>query len=218
MARLLIIEDDARLARGISELLEPDESVLTSGIIRARRYLEEESFDLILLDLNLPDGDGLAFCTRELSSYGIPVVMLTARDLDEDELAGLQAGADDYITKPFDPRILKARISKLLGRREKPVSLELFGKIGYDRASRIFTHEGTVLSLSATEHELLCLLVENAGRILLKEELLMRIWKDELVDENTLTVNISRLRAKVEEDPKKPEHLKTIRGMGYLWQ
>lgn len=218
--RILIIEDDAGLNRGISFALQQEgyETLTARGIKEGALLLAKEKPDAVLLDLNLPDGDGIDFC-RELRKHSdIPVLMLTARDLEVDELMGLQSGADDYITKPFSISVLKVRLANILSRKRKSSGDEdelVSGAIRLNpRGLRAFRGE-TELELSMTEFRLLQYFLEHKNQVLLKEQILQRIWDADgnYVEENTLSVNISRLRKKIGEN-----HIRTISGMGYLWE
>jgi DNA-binding response OmpR family regulator len=253
METILVIEDDEGLSRGICFSLEKEgyRIFAAAGLQQGKQLLRTNPVDLVLLDISLPDGDGYVFC-KELREYSdLPVIMLTARDLETDEMIGFEVGADDYITKPFSLSVLKARIAVHLRRsalnREgernklhKGVNARSTNEKSLNTRStneksmnalltsadlrmckdtcKVFKGEQE-LDLSVTEYKLLKLFLENRGRLLLKEQILEAIWDKEanFVDENTLPVNIRRLRMKVEEEPSKPRLIKTIHGMGYLW-
>jgi DNA-binding response OmpR family regulator len=183
---------------------------------------------LILLDLNLPDKDGLEFCSEIRKTSDIPIIMLTARDLETDEVIAFEAGADDYITKPFSLSVLKVRISAML-RRSVTGKEELHtnglqwltsGNIRLCKDNCKVYLEGVEIILSVTEYKLLKLFIEHKNQMLSKEQILGAIWDADanFVDENTLPVNIRRLRKKLEEDPSKPKRIKTVHGMGYRWE
>ncbi len=228
METILVIEDDEGLNRGICFSLEKEgyRVFAADGLHQGKRLLRLHPVDLVLLDIALPDGDGYAFC-KELREYSdLPVIMLTARDLETDEMLGFEAGADDYITKPFSLSVLKARIAVQLRRnalnreagQNKPrwlVSADI--RLCKD-TGKIFKAERE-LDLSLTEYKLLKLFLENRGHLLLKEQIVEAVWDTEanFVDENTLPVNIRRLRMKLEEEPSRPRLIKTVHGMGYLW-
>lgn len=221
--KLLIVEDDAGLARGIAlSLQQPDRELVVCGSLQeARQAWGKSQFDLVLLDVGLPDGSGLDFC-RELRQLSqVPVLFLTANDAEYDEVAGLEAGGDDYITKPFSLAVLRARVDAAL-RRSRSGREEtgfVFGNLAFyfDRMS--FQKEGKEIPLSRTEQKLLKLLVTNRGQTLSRELLMARVWDDsgEFVDENTLSVAIRRLRGKLEDHPKNPAYIKTVYGVGYCW-
>ncbi len=221
MKRILVIEDDENLSRGIAFAFEKSGChVVTAGsVTEGKSLLERQGADLILLDLGLPDGSGMDLC-REIRTYSqIPIVMLTARDLETDEVQGLMSGADDYITKPFSLSILRARVDAVFRRMESNKSpLLQCGLFRLDTSLCKFYRGEEEIIVSATEFRLLNYFISHAGQILTKEQLLA-LWdrQGHFVDENTLSVNISRIRAKIEEEPKNPKTLKTIHGMGYIW-
>lgn len=228
METILIVEDDEGLNRGISfTLLKEGFRVLQAhNLNHASQLFKENSVNLIILDLNLPDGDGLDFCRKIRTFSNVPIIMLTARDLETDEVIGFETGADDYITKPFSLSVLKARVSARL--RNGSVytdDLPVFKKelcsnrIHLYKDSMKVYREDEEIVLSATEYKLLLLFMEHVGQVLLKEQILRTIWDidSNFVDENTLSVNIRRLRKKLEKDPSQPLLIKTIHGMGYIW-
>lgn len=222
--KILIIEDDEGLNRGISFALAQEgyEIVASESYKKGLDAFQIEKPDAVLLDLNLPDGDGISLCQEIRRESNIPVLMLTARDMEVDEIMGLKSGADDYITKPFSISVLKIRLENALkkyagntinacGTNTELVS----GCICLDTKSVRVFKEGKELDLSLTEFRLLQYFLENKNQVLLKEQILQRIWDADgsFVEENTLPVNISRLRRKLEVDA-----IKTIHGMGYLWE
>ena len=218
MKQILLLEDDEALGRGIGMALETPECAVTrcAALREAEALLLEREFDLLILDINLPDGSGLALL-KALRKSGncTPVILLTANDLELDEVTGLEAGADDYITKPFSLAVLRARVNAQL-RRSVPAQtgrIELNG-FAFDFSRLEFFKDGTPLELSKTEQRLLRLLVENRGRTLPRELLLERVWDGgEFVDENALSVAVRRLRAKLLDAP-----IKTVYGVGYTWE
>jgi DNA-binding response OmpR family regulator len=222
MKTILILEDDENLSRGIAFTFEKDgyDALSVSSIKDGKRMLEQHNIDLIILDLGLPDGNGMDLC-KEIRTYSnVPIIMLTACDLETDEVSGLLAGADDYITKPFSLSILRARVEALLRRMEAESRHVISsGKFKLDSDLCKLFRENEEIPISATEYKLLSFLITNAGQVLSKEQILSFLWDNEgnFVDENTLPVNISRLRAKLEDDPKNPQTIKTIHGIGYLW-
>ncbi|MBE1553959.1 response regulator transcription factor [Sporosarcina limicola] len=222
MNTILILEDDENLSRGIAFTFEKDgyHAVSASNIKEGKQLLERHSPQLIILDLGLPDGNGMDLC-KEIRTYSkIPIIMLTACDLETDEVSGLLAGADDYITKPFSLSVLRARVEALLRRTETENRYIICsGKYKLDTDLCKFFCENEEIHISVTEYKLLSFLMTNAGRVLSKEQILSSLWDNEgnFVDENTLPVNISRLRAKMESDPKSPQAIKTIHGIGYIW-
>jgi DNA-binding response OmpR family regulator len=229
MDTILIIEDDEGLSRGICFTLTKENyhMIEAATLSQGRQVLRTNQPDLILLDVNLPDGDGFAFCKEIREEYSIPIIMLTARDLETDQIIGLTVGADDYITKPFSLSVLKARIAAQLRRYHLLQEGESRMKQQWLTSAnirlckdncKVFRNEEEV-DLSVTEYRLLKLFLEHRGQILLKEQILEAVWDTEgnFVDENTLPVNIRRLRKKLEDDPSRPKLIKTVHGMGYIW-
>lgn len=222
---IFLIEDDEALAEGISFMLEKEgyETERFSACSDSRRALEQTQPDLILLDWNLPDGDGLMLCREISEKWKIPILMITARDMEIDQVMCLESGADDYIAKPFSLAVLKARIVALLRRRggqsEKAGQL-ISGQIRVDNKEMRAWKEDEELDLSLTEYRILKYFLENKNQVLLKEQILSHVWDNggKFVEENTLMVNIRRLRTKVEKDASHPEYIKTVHGMGYLWE
>lgn len=222
---IFLIEDDEALAEGISFMLEKEgyETERFSACSDSRRALEQTQPDLILLDWNLPDGDGLMLCREISEKWKIPILMITARDMEIDQVMCLESGADDYIAKPFSLAVLKARIVALLrrqgGQSEKAGQL-ISGQIRVDNKEMRAWKEDGELDLSLTEYRILKYFLENKNQVLLKEQILSHVWDNggKFVEENTLMVNIRRLRTKVEKDASHPEYIKTVHGMGYLWE
>ena len=218
MSRILLLEDDEALGRGICMALETPSCTVThcSTCLQAINILQGMVFDLLILDINLPDGSGLELLrTLRQNGNSTPAILLTANDLELDEVTGLEAGADDYITKPFSLAVLRARVNAQL-RRSVPVKqdrIELNGFI-LDFTRMEFFKEGTIIDLSKTEQRLLRLLVENRGRTLPRELLLEKVWDGgEFVDENALSVAVRRLRGKLGNAP-----IRTVYGVGYTWE
>lgn len=222
---IFLIEDDEALAEGISFMLvkEGYETERFSACSDSRRALEQIQPDLILLDWNLPDGDRLMLCREISEKWKIPILMITARDMEIDQVMCLESGADDYIAKPFSLAVLKARIAALLrrqgGQSEKAGQL-ISGQIRVDNKEMRAWKEDEELDLSLTEYRILKYFLENKNQVLLKEQILSHVWDNggRFVEENTLMVNIRRLRTKVEKDASHPEYIKTVHGMGYLWE
>ena len=189
----------------------------------ARRVLEEVKLDLILLDINLPDGNGLDLLKEIKEKSGFPVIMITANDMEIDEVMALELGADDYITKPFSLMVLRARIEKTIRLHdERSFSTSCYeqGDLAFDFLNMRYYVKGKEIELSKTEQRLLKILVENQNIIMQRTALVDKVWTDgaEFVDENALSVTIKRLRDKIEENPSKPEHIQTIYGIGYVWR
>lgn len=223
MERIFLLEDDATLSRGIGMALSGPNRVVTlaDSMVQARQKLAEMQFDLLILDINLPDGSGLDLLRmRRAQGDATPTILLTANDLEMDEVTGLEAGADDYITKPFSLAILRARVQAQLRRGSVQSSSQMeVGPFLFDFERMNFRKNGTAVELSKTEQKLLRVLVENRGHAVPRATLVDRVWTDgaEFVEENALSVTVKRLRTKLEKDPAKPEYLKTVYGIGYIW-
>ena len=214
--QILLIEDDSALGRGVAvALTEPGRIVaLARDLQQARQRWEQQSFDLVVLDLNLPDGNGLDFLRWLRQRSEVPVLILTANDLESDEVAGLTLGADDYVTKPFSLAVLRARVSNLLRRSARPQAAFTDPPFVFDSARMQFFRDGVPVELSRTEQRLLRLLTENRGHTLTREQLLEKVWDGgEFVDENALSVAVKRLRDKLTDAP-----IKTVYGLGYTWE
>ena len=221
MKDLLIVEDDRALGEGIRLALQAPELrlQLCHTLAEAGALAARQPFDLLILDINLPDGNGLDFLRALRQEHAVPVILLTANDLETDIVAGLELGADDYITKPFSLAVLRARVNRLLRRGSAPAAALELGPFSFDFGRMEFQRDGQPVELSKTEQKLLRLLVENRGRTLTRAQLVDRIWTDgaAYVDENALSVTVKRLRDKLEEIPSKPRYIKTVYGLGYTW-
>lgn len=221
MSKILIIEDDSDLREGLAFALELEgyETAQARTLRDARALLEETPWDLLLLDCNLPDGSGFDLVAELHGVCATPVFMLTARNTEMDEVRSLELGVADYMSKPFSLAVLKARIRRIL-QAQTPSAMVTSGGITIDRkAAQVFRGEKKI-DLSRIEYQLLCYLVENREQVLTKEQILARVWdaQGKFVDENTLSVTIRRLRAKIERDPKHPELIRTVHGIGYVWK
>jgi DNA-binding response OmpR family regulator len=185
----------------------------------ALRLVERERPDLVVLDLMLPGTDGLAVCRRIRARSELPVIMLTARGEEADRIVGLELGADDYVTKPFSPRELAARVKTVLRRAGAPVLTDgqlAFGDLEIDATTRDVTKDGVPLRLTAKEFDLLWFLASNPRHVFSRDQLMDRVWGyDAAVDTGTVTVHVRRLRAKIEDDPSVPTRLETVWGVGY---
>lgn len=218
MEKILIVEDDKALGSGLCRALTSDTAQVDSAenLRTARAMLKSEKYGLVILDVNLPDGSGFDFLPEIKKEYGIPVIMLTANDLESDIVAGLEAGADDYITKPFSLAVLRARVNTQLRKASVKPSVKFISD-GYifDFENMEFTVNGVPAELSKTEQKLLRILTENTGLTLSREKLIDRIWTDgaEYVDENALSVTVKRLRDKLNAK----DYIKTVYGLGYCW-
>ncbi|HIS25489.1 MAG TPA: response regulator transcription factor [Candidatus Pullilachnospira intestinigallinarum] len=221
MRKILIIEDDEDLREGLAFSLQMDGyEIRCAGTKReGLERIRGESFDLVLLDCNLPDGSGFDLCTQIGAGETIPVFMLTARNTEMDEVKALELGVADFMSKPFSLAVLKARIRKILNSSAPDMRL-VSGGITVDRdGCRVYRKDEEVM-LSRVEYQLLLYLMENRNRVLSKEQILEHVWDSQgkFVDENTLSVNIRRLRAKIEEDPGHPARIRTVHGIGYVWK
>lgn len=230
---VLIVEDDDTLAAGLGRALMSRElKVECCGLISsARTRMKGKKYALVILDVNLPDGDGFDFLREIKRLYDTRVIMLTANDLEMDIVAGLEAGADDYITKPFSLAVLRARINTQLRNLNKETDNESNGKIDtenreittiiideyvFDFVKMQFSYKDKLIELSKTEQKLLWCLVNNKGITLSRSFLIDYIWTDgaEYVDENALSVTVKRLRDKLSAQ----QHIKTVYGVGYVWK
>lgn len=220
MQKILLLEDNVALGRGIALALQsPQVGVVhCKSLTEARKALAGERFDLLILDVNLPIGSGLDLLGQVREESTVPVILLTANDLETDIVTGLETGADDYITKPFSLAVLRARVHAQLRRGSGSACIET-GPFRFDFGRMEYRRDGRLLDLSKTEQKLLRLLVENRGQTMPRGTLVDRIWTDgaEYVDENALSVTVRRLRGKLEEDPAAPRYLKTVYGIGYTW-
>lgn len=222
MEEIFLLEDDIALGKGIQMALQtPQRSVtLCQTLTQARRMLQQQEFGLLILDLNLPDGSGLELLREQKSCRPeVPVILLTANDMELDVVTGLEAGADDYITKPFSLAILRARVNARLRSTAPSGTAVTMGPYSFDFERMIYRRDGCLVELSRTEQRLLKVLVDNRGHAVSRAVLIDRVWTDgaEYVDENALTVTVRRLRAKLEEDPARPRYLRTVYGIGYSW-
>lgn len=222
MQRILLLEDDTALGSGIQLALQSPavQVCLCRTLAQGKAEAAQNTYDLLILDVNLPDGSGLELL-KEVRQLGTaPVILLTANDLEMDIVAGLESGADDYITKPFSLAVLRARVNAQL-RRCVTGKTAYFtsGDFAFDFDAMEFRKAGQLIDLSKTEQKLLRLLIENRGQTLSRATLVDRIWTDgaEYVDENALSVTVKRLRGKLEDTPSSPRYLKTVYGIGYTW-
>jgi len=225
--RIFVVEDDADIARLVRHHLE------TAGY-RARVYATthavladalKERPALLLLDIMVPGGDGIELCRQIRQSgetlRGTPIVFMTARTSEADRIRGLEIGADDYITKPFSPRELVARVKAVLRRCEAPPAPAVIraGELEIDALSMVLTVRGAVITATATEFRLLHYLARHAGRVFTRDQILDAVWKDTaFVSPRSVDVYVRKLRSKIEVDPEQPRYLRTVRGAGYRFE
>jgi DNA-binding response OmpR family regulator len=220
--RILMIDDDDRLAGMVSDYLGGAGFRLTVAATarEGEGWLKRESFDAIILDLMLPDSDGLDLCRRLRATSDVPILMLTARGEPMDRVVGLEIGADDYLAKPFEPRELQARLRAILRRKGTATAADIlrFGRLEIDKGARLVRLDGEERTLTSYQFALLLALAERAGRVLSRDALmdLMKGEKFEAFD-RSVDVHISRIRAAIEDDPKKPRRILTLRGTGYVF-
>ena len=220
--RVLLVEDDARLAGMVADYLGEAgfRAAIAATGAEAERRLKAEDFDAVILDLMLPDTDGLDLCKRIRAQSAIPLLMLTARGDPLDRVIGLELGADDYLPKPFEPRELLARLRAILRRQRDPVATDVlrFGRLEIDRAARQVRLDGAERPLTGYQYTLLVALAERAGRVLSRDAL-MNLMKGHALEEfdRSIDMHISRIRAAIEDDPKKPRRILTVRGAGYVF-
>lgn len=219
---ILIIEDDKKLNDGIRLALGGEDYWFEQCrlLSEARALLRKIRTDLILLDVNLPDGNGIDFLREIRRSSQVPVILITVNNMELDIVTGLDAGANDYITKPFSLMVLRARVSVWLRDLPQRSGILSQGSYRFDFEKMTFSKDGRPVELSKTEQKLLRLLCENRGATLKRSYLIDRVWQGEteFVDEHALTVAIKCLRDKLEDDPKQPKCIKTVYGIGYSWE
>ena len=220
MAKILVVEDDLALSAGLCFALDESGHLTAAAYTcqKARQLLKTDRFDLVILDVNLPDGNGFDLC-RECKSSAPerPVIFLTANDLEQDELNGFDLGADDYITKPFSIQVLKRRVEAVLRRGTAGSDCFDDGFLRLDFQALTAARNGERLSITPNEYKLLRLLTANAGAVMTRRLLLEKLWDSggNFIDDHTLTVTMNRLRAKIEDAGH--TYIQTVRGMGYVW-
>lgn len=223
MTTILIVEDDRLLNEGLKFMLAKENYniIQAYSFQEAASRIQDQTIGLVLLDINLPDGSGLALCQEIRRTSSIPVIFLTANDTEQDMVTGFGLGADDYIAKPFSMVVLLQRVKAVLRRIGTDGSSELFQykDITINSAKMKVYKYGQEIKLTTNEYRLLAILTENRGQVLTRRLMLEKLWDIEgnFVDENTLSVNIRRLRAKIEDDPKDCQYIKTVFGIGYTW-
>lgn len=219
--RLLIIEDDTDLREGLSFSFSSDGYEVTEVATKAEgmREIRKNVYHMVLLDCNLPDGTGFELCREVRIFSNLPIVMLTARDTELDEIQALELGVNDYLSKPFSLGVLKARVKRILQEKTETAKI-VTGSLTIDQNACKVWKQGEEIQLSKLEYRLLLYFIENKNHILSKEQILEKIWDcdGKYVDNNTVSVNISRLRTKIEEDASRPSRIKTVHGIGYIWK
>ena len=220
--RILMIDDDNRLAGMVADYLGGAGFRLSlAGTAReGEALLKREAFDAVILDLTLPDADGLEVCRRLRKAGDLPILMLTARGEPMDRVVGLEVGADDYLAKPFEPRELLARLRAILRRKGGTERRDVlrFGRLEIDKGARSVRLDGEEKAITSYQYALLLALAERAGRVLSREAL-MDVLKGEKLEafDRSVDVHVSRIRAAIEDDPKKPRRILTVRGAGYVF-
>ena len=226
LARVLVVEDEESFSDALSYMLRKEGfevSVAATGT-EAMTEFDRTGADIVLLDLMLPEMSGTEVCRQLRQRSHVPIIMVTARDSEIDKVVGLEIGADDYVTKPYSPRELVARIRAVL-RRQSVDAVELStptlaaGPVRMDVERHVVTVDGAPVQLPLKEFELLELLLRNAGRVLTRGQLIDRVWGADYVgDTKTLDVHVKRLRSKVEPEPSTPRYIVTVRGLGYKFE
>jgi DNA-binding response OmpR family regulator len=224
MNRILLVEDDLSLIEGLEFSLKKDgyQVDLARTVREALERFHSQSYDLLILDLGLPDGSGFEICRKVRQTSATPVIFLTASDEEVNVVMGLDLGGDDYITKPFRLNELMSRIRALLRRANlletQPKELESNGIVVRLLESRVLK-DGQEIILTPAEYRLLCLLMEHPNQVLPRSVILDRLWDTDgnFIDDNTLSVYVRRLRGKIEDDPENATFLLTVRGVGYQW-
>lgn len=212
--KILIVEDDRALNRGIALSFGQEQIIQAYSIAEARTHIDP-TVDLIILDIRLSDGSGLDLCREIRSTSKVPIIFLTANDMELDIVAGLETGADDYITKPFSLAVLRARVNAVMRRKSDRSNIFSYDGFIFNFDTMTFSANGKLIELSKTEQKLLRLLTENRGTTLPRDTLIDRIWLDgaEFVESNALSVTVRRLREKLPDAP-----IKTVYGIGYVWE
>lgn len=220
--KLFVLEDDAAIGMGLSYSLKNEgyDVTVAKNVKSAYEILNKETFSLYILDLTLPDGSGYDVCREIKKSGDFPVIFLTAYDDEVNVVMGLELGADDYISKPFRVKELLSRIKSVLRRysKDSPDGIVSAGTLKVNTNEAKIYKNGAEIILTAMEYKLLLIFINNRGKVLSRQRLLEDIWDvaGDFVNDNTLTVYIKRLRDKIEEDPAKPQIIKTVRGLGYI--
>jgi two-component system, OmpR family, response regulator RegX3 len=227
VARVLVVEDEESFSDALSYMLRKEgfEVAVAATGTQALTEFDRTGADIVLLDLMLPEMSGTEVCRQMRQRWHVPIIMVTARDSEIDKVVGLEIGADDYVTKPYSPRELVARIRAVLRRQVGDASGELSpatlaaGPVRMDVDRHVVTVNGGSVQLPLKEFEVLELLLRNAGRVLTRGQLIDRVWGADYVgDTKTLDVHVKRLRSKIEPEPSTPRHIVTVRGLGYRFE
>ena len=217
-AKILLVEDDWDLVQNLSSFLAGESYLVqaVSGQQAALDLLQKQNFDLVLLDVNLKEGDGFSACKHIKETYDLPIIFLTALADEYSTVNGLDLGAEDYVSKPFRPRELLSRINNVLRRRSKEDLVQI-GDLLIDTQKAQVKKKGQELSLSVLEYKLLLMFINRRGQLVSRDNLVDEIYNlsGELVQDNSITVYIKRLREKIEDKPGQPQYIKTVRGLGY---
>ena len=218
---ILLVEDDETIVTMLTEFLVTNNYKVfsASGAASALEYIVHEHFDLILLDITLSDGNGYSLCRAIKLQYDIPIIFISASTDEFSVITGLDIGADDYISKPFRPRELLSRIKTVLRRYGKMQNIFTYGNLTIDTSKAVVTKNQHEILLTTLEYRILLTFIAHKGQLLKREQLLAEIWDlaGDYVNDNTLPVYIKRLREKIEDDPANPIYIKTIRGIGYIF-
>lgn len=227
MPKVLIVDDDKSIVSMISDFMRIHSIDVVAGYTgtEAVKLSADPTIDLIILDVNMDDCDGFEACKRIRETSNVPIIFLTAKISQADKILGLGIGADDYLTKPFDPLELVARVKSNIRRsavydadQTKTSDIITIGNLKINKRSHKVTKDDRLVDLSATEFTLLMYLIENANRVLSRKEILMNVWNSDIYTENTVNTYVMRLREKIEDCKNEPELLITIRGEGYLFE
>ncbi len=223
MARILLVEDDNALATGLKYLLgnEGYEVDITASVGESKKRMEESEYDLYILDIGLPDGDGYELCHHIRTDEQTPIIFLTARDQETDVVKGLEIGGDDYIVKPFRTKELVSRVKSVLRRFSTRITSNVLvsGDIKIDQLQARAYLRGDELNLTPSEYKLLLLYMNNSKKVITRIAALENLWdvEGDFINDSSISVYIRRLREKIEDDPSEPQYLKTARGIGYIW-
>lgn len=223
MKKLLIVEDDQAIREALRYYFKKQDYIVTlsEGVLKAKQLILKENFDLVILDIGLADGDGYELAKYIRGYSQLPIIFLTARDEREDLYRAFELGGDDYLTKPFEIKELDLRIQSILRRMDvkNEKRLRQSGDISIDsKAVRVFKREEQI-TLTATEYKLLTLFFDNPKQAITRDDILKYIWQtnEDIDGSNTISVYVKRLREKIEDDPSFPNYIKTVRGVGYMW-